>query len=94
MNPLLFGMIACLMAQSRNPRYLMKLGMIALTLMSMQDTEWMPASSSLWSDRNYPNQMRRRIGFYLLSRLRNAQTGDLDHHANSSVILSHETFHE
>ena len=46
----------------------------------MEDTEWMPASSSSWSNRNYPNGMRRKIGYYLLSSLRNAPTGDLDHH--------------
>jgi hypothetical protein len=80
MNPLVYMMIACSMARARNPRDLMKLGMIALTLMSMEDTEWMPASSSSWSNRNYPNGMRRKIGFYLLSSLRNAPTGDLDHH--------------
>jgi hypothetical protein len=80
MNPLLYMMVACSIARARNPHDLMKLGMIALTLMSMEDTEWMPASSSSWSNRKYLNGMRRKIGFYLLSSLRIAPTGDLDHH--------------
>jgi hypothetical protein len=77
MNPVVFVMICFAMARARNTRDCMKLFMIAMTLMSMQDTERMPFSS--WSPPNYQNQTRRSIGFYLLSGLRNALTGDLDH---------------
>ena len=39
MNLLLFGMIACLTVQTSNQHDRMKLSMISLTLMSMQDTK-------------------------------------------------------